>query len=161
MTPYLYQPPLDTIVTGLKFQGRLNYGPLLAQLIGAGISQGSPLPEILLPAPLHSRRLQERGFNQAGEVTRFVAKHLGIPWSANLLHRCRYTKAQTGLNRKERQKNVNNSFLFQPDRRYRHIAILDDVVTTGATAEAMARAVKAKDVGLVEIWAVARTPAQQ
>lgn len=156
--PYLYQAPLDGFVTRLKFQGRLNYGPLLADLMRAGLKPERPQPEILLPAPLHSKRLQERGFNQAAEVTRWLSKRLEIPWSADLLQRVRYTKAQSGLDRKQRHQNVRGSFLFRPDINYRHIAIIDDVVTTGATAEAMASAVKAEGIETVEIWALARTP---
>lgn len=156
--PFLYAEPLDKLITDLKFNQQFPKGRLLGYLMSQHLRNLDKAPEILLPAPLHPSRLKERGFNQATELTRWISKETGIPWSAALLSRRKATRPQSGLKMKERHGNMKNAFVFKAEMKYQHIAIIDDVVTTGATANAMAEAVKSGGVEKVEVWSVARTP---
>ncbi len=160
IAPWLYQSPIDDLIQRLKFQQQLPVGRLLAQLLAREITR-QDRPALLMPVPLHNRQLKSRGFNHSGEVTRMLAKELGIPWSPWLLRKVRETPAQHNLGGKERKKNLRRCFRFDSRQCPQHVALVDDVVTTAATAAETARALKAAGVKKVEIWALARTPADR
>ncbi len=155
---FRYEAPLDQLITGLKYAQRLSYGRVLGLLLAERIDLGEGPPQMLLPAPLHRRRLRERGFNQSAELTRTLAHELTLPWSTDALTRIRHTEPQAGLDRRARRRNLRRAFRWQGPGDLEHVAVIDDVVTTGTTAEEMARTLKRAGIGRVEIWAVARTP---
>lgn len=156
---YRYASPLDQLIAQFKYQQQLASGRLLARLLGQALK---PLPEIttitlLLPMPLHPQRLRERGFNQAAELTRHLSAELAIPWRSDLLTRQQPGASQREAKRAQRWKNVRRAFHCLPLQG--KVAIIDDVVTTGATARAAAQCVRRAGAETIEIWALARTPA--
>ncbi|GAB4352976.1 MAG: ComF family protein [Gammaproteobacteria bacterium] len=161
LAAYRYEPPADELIHGLKFHRRLNHARLLGALLGdyleARLDPGSP-PECLIPVPLHPRGLRERGFNQAVELARPLAKRLGIPLEYAACRRTRSTEVQTGLTALERRRNLRGAFEVKSITRQAHVALVDDVVTTGSTANELARVLRRSGVKRVEVWAVCRTP---
>lgn len=156
---FRYQAPIDQLITGLKYAGQLSHAPVLGRLLAERIDLSADGPQLLLPAPLHPRRLRERGFNQAAELTRVLAAELALPWSTGHFVRIRHTEPQAGLDRRARRRNLRRAFRWRgPIDDLSRVAVIDDVVTTGTTAEEMARALKRAGISRVEVWAVARTP---
>jgi ComF family protein len=157
-----YGFPWDRVVAGLKFHRRLDGATPLAQLL-LGALPSAPAVDLVLPMPLAPQRLRERGYNQAWEIARRVARPLRLPADAHALLRVRDTAHQMDLPEAERAANVRGAFLVEPARaarlRGRHIALVDDVATTGATAEAAAQALRAAGAAEVSLWVAARTPA--
>ncbi len=114
------------------------------------------MPELIVPVPLHPLRQRERGFNQASELARPISQRLNVQFDARLCRRIRATADQTELDARARRRNVRRAFEVSGSIRLRHVAVLDDVLTTGSTANEMARALKRAGVETVEIWAAAR-----
>ena len=116
-------------------------------------------PELLLPVPLHRTRLRQRGYNQALELAKPLARLLGVPLCRDLLQRQRGTAAQTELDAVARRRNVRGAFAVRAGVALpTHVAILDDVMTTGATLAECARVLKRAGVQRVDVWALARAP---
>jgi len=157
VAPWLYQAPVDDLIQQLKFHQKLATGRLLGQLFARKLSTRK-LPEMLLPMPLYKRQLRRRGFNHASELTGFIARELDIPWSPWLLKKIRETRPQHNLRKQERKQNLKNCFSFNNAKGYRHLAIIDDVVTTGTTAQEAAKTLTKAGVAQVEIWSLTRTP---
>ena len=107
--------------------------------------------------PLHASRLKERGFNQALEIARVVAKRLSIPLDARCCIRTRPTQAQAGLSLQERRKNLRGVFACRSDLSGRQVVLLDDVMTSGASLSELAKTAKKAGAASVECWVVART----
>jgi ComF family protein len=160
IAPWRYAAPLDDLIQSLKFQGQLAVARLLGELLAEQIPPGAR-PTLLLPVPQHPRQLKKKGFNHASEITLFLSKASGIPWSPWLLTKTRETASQHDLPRKERLGNLRNCFRFDNRSEHAHVAIIDDIVTTGATAREVALALRRAGVEDVEIWAIARTPEQR
>lgn len=155
--PFRYAPPLPQFITGLKFNARLSHARLLGILLrDAVLAHRPPTPDCLLPVPLHPRRLRERGFNQALEIARPVAKALGLPILTRGIRRQRDTRPQSDLDARHRHGNLRNAFRIESMAPYRHVAIVDDVITTGTTVNELARELRQAGVETVQIWAVAR-----
>ncbi len=159
IAPWRYATPLDELIQALKFRGKLPAGRLLGELLAERIATESR-PELLVPIPRHERQLRKHGLNQSSEITRFLSRASGIPWSPWLLTKIRETAAQHKLPRRRRLNNLKDCFAFDNQGDYRHIAVIDDIVTTGATAREAALALKKAGVRTVDIWAIARTPEQ-
>jgi ComF family protein len=106
--------------------------------------------------PLHPNRYRQRGFNQSIEIARHVAKQLKIPLDLNSCVRIRDTDHQTGLSAKQRQSNLKQAFAVTKPLVYQHVTIIDDVITTGSTAAALATTLKNQGVNRVDVWACAR-----
>ena len=156
--PLLYQPPVDFLIKGLKFGGRLAAARLLGEWLGEVLQQqGGELPEYLIPVPLHPSRLRERGFNQSLELARPVARRLGIPLLPHGVRRIRHTQPQTQLDVEARRSNIRGAFAVNQPVSARYVAILDDVITTGSTVNEIARVLRAAGVEEIEVWACART----
>lgn len=115
-----------------------------------------PRPEALLPVPLHRERLLERGYNQAREIARIWAAELDIAVDRKALCRIRSTPLQAGLSASQRKDNVRQAFRYTPRCEYRHVAIVDDIVTTGSTVAEITRLLHRAGVEHVEVWALAR-----
>ncbi|TNF85946.1 MAG: ComF family protein [Gammaproteobacteria bacterium] len=113
-------------------------------------------PEVLLPVPLHRRRLLERGFNQAEEIAIQWSRESAIPLDRRALTRLQSTPSQAGLSAVQREKNVRGVFSFDNRRGYHHVAIVDDIVTTGSTVGEITRVLHRGGVEFVEVWALAR-----
>jgi ComF family protein len=159
-----YAHPWDAVLTRFKFHAALDLADALAErLLDAAARSGAPAPGLLLPAPLSAERLRERGYNQAWELARRLARRLRTPASPDLLLRVRHTPQQMGLPLDERAANVRDAFAIEPRRRHelqgREVTLVDDVLTTGATAEEMTRVLRAAGAVRVQVWALARTPA--
>ena len=155
VAPLHYDFPVDAGLKALKFGRRLYYAPAFAELLTA---HGDRLPsniDALLPVPLHWRRQATRGFNQARELCRPLAKRFGLP-VINIARRSRFTDYQSGLSAAERRRNLKNAFAVKKAPRYRHIVIVDDVVTTGETTRQLAKALIGSGVRQVSVLAVAR-----
>ncbi len=152
-----YQSPVDYLVQRLKFSGELALAPLLAALLSEtpGICE-TPLPERLIPVPLHRSRLRERGFNQATEIARALGRRLELPVDRRLCRRIRRTGTQSLLPAGSRRHNVRNAFALNGTPRARHVAIIDDVMTSGHTANELARVLQGAGVEIIEVWVVAR-----
>ncbi len=157
--PFRYAWPLDSLDARFKFGGDLAAGRTLAQQWCA-LPPPSPLPQALLPVPLHVSRLRARGYNQALELARPLARALHLTLLPSALQRSRATAAQTGLDRPGRRRNVRGAFRVTPGAQLpAHVAVLDDVLTTGATAAECARVLLRAGVQRVDVWALARAPA--
>ena len=155
--PFVYAWPLDALESRFKFSGSLAAGRVLA---ACWLSSGVPpvMPDLLVPVPLHASRLRKRGYNQALELARPLARHLGLPLAHDVLTRARPTGAQTELDAAARATNVRAAFAVKRMPAQKHVAIVDDVMTTGATLAECARVLLAAGVARVDVWALARTP---
>ncbi len=156
---FRYDYPVDHLIRALKFHGRLPYGRVLGELFAGTVARtrSTPWPEMMIPVPLAAARFRARGFNQAIEIGRTIERRLGIPLRADIAVRIRDTREQAGLDRKERRKNLRGAFAVAEKLAAKHIAILDDVITTGSTANELARTLRRAGATLIEVWAVART----
>jgi ComF family protein len=142
-----------------KFRGRLNAVRLLGQLLaGSILASGQALPDVLVPVPLHRGRLAERGYNQALEIARVVGRALALPVDPDCCERRLATLPQAALDVGARRRNIRGAFGVRASLAWRHLAILDDVVTTGSTVEELARVLRRAGAERIQVWAVARTP---
>ena len=157
---FRYVDPLDTLIQRLKYQRDLSVASTLGRLLAERIADSGDTegPECILPVPLHTRRLRVRGFNQSLEVARTLASGTGIPVKPLWVGRARDTPVQSRA-RSVRARHLNVRGAFTASRRlarFRRVAIVDDVVTTGATAAELARCILARGVESVDLWCVAR-----
>lgn len=153
-----YAFPADALVQGLKFRGELALAPLLADELASEVGAGAAGEvDLIIPAPLHPDRLAERGFNQAMEIARRVAARLNVPLAADLCERLRPTPAQTDLPVKGRRANVRGAFGCRRRVDAGCIAVVDDVMTTGATLDEIAATLKNSGATRVVNWVVSRT----
>jgi ComF family protein len=154
---FRYQPPVDYLIKQLKFANELAIIPVLSALLSARLTtRAAPLPSLLVPVPLHHTRLRERGFNQATELARRVGRELGVRTDQRLCKRNRKTEPQSLLSPNARRLNLRNAFSMQRELVTRHIAIIDDVMTTGHTGNELARVLKQAGAEHVEVWVIAR-----
>ena len=160
-----FEAPADELIRRLKYSGVLENARVLGELLAQGVrARGDSLPRLLVPVPLHTQRLRERGFNQANAITRYVGRSLGVGYAGHLLRRARDTPSQTGLGVEERRENVRGAFAIAGERARRrlvnaaHVAIVDDVTTTGSTLAELKCVLLAAGVIRVDSWAVARVP---
>ncbi|MGB6976389.1 MAG: double zinc ribbon domain-containing protein [Gammaproteobacteria bacterium] len=159
---FIYQKPVDYLIGGLKFHSQLVYARLLSELLLQSLNQHyqpSNRPQMIIPMPLHKTRLRERGFNQAVELARPIAKLWGIPISLHDCQRIRATPAQLELPAKQRRKNVKNAFQVQKNFHFEHVAILDDVITTGSTVQELSLQLRRQGVKKIDVWCCAKTGA--
>ena len=164
VTAFDYAAPVDQLLLQLKFGARLALAPLLAQLLHVAIKQQHAwqAPQLLCPVPLGPARLAERGFNQALEIARPLARLLDVPLQPRLALRVRDTRAQSGVAPQERQANLAHAFAIAPEYapllQGCHVGIVDDVMSSGHTVHALAAACKGAGAARVSILVVARTP---
>ena len=154
---FLYAAPLDRLLPRYKFHGDLAAGRLLAQLMAQAWS-GDVRPQALVPVPLHQARLRRRGYDQALELARPLATALDLPLRCDLLQRVRATAAQSQLDAASRRRNLRGAFRAEGRELPAHVALVDDVMTTGATVHAAAEALRQAGVARVDAWVCARAP---
>lgn len=154
-----YREPVRHLLHALKFRRRHACARLLGELMATRITAmagDDALPELIVPVPLHPQRYAERGFNQALELARPLARLLDIPLDTRSCRRIRATSAQTGSTAIQRRRNLRGAFRVVAAPTARHVALVDDVVTTGATVGELARALKRAGVARVDVWCCAR-----
>jgi ComF family protein len=179
LAPYLYQSPVDHLLSRFKFSGDLVAGKVLGQLLAQHVAKHTnrhtdkhtnkynnkrtvTSPDQILPVPLHWRRQFKRGFNQANEIAMILGQTLGIPVNNRLVKRVVHTPSQLKLNHQQRQKNLRNAFAMSntgngQSIRDKSFAIVDDVITTGSTADSLAKLLIKNGARQVAVWAIART----
>ena len=159
VAPYRYAFPIDAMLKRLKYQHDRQLARVVGTLLARHVSQQhcGDLPDILLPMPLHASRLRERGFNQAQDIARWCGQVLGIGVEAGWVSRIVDTGALAGLSRAERQHRILGAFRANEALAGQRVAIVDDVLTTGASARELAREIYDSGADSVELWVLART----
>jgi len=165
ITALLYEHPVDDMIRRLKYQGAIAHARVFGVLLAEKVRlKGGPLPSLLVPVPLHPARFRERGFNQAAAIARYTGRMLDIPVAHHVVRRLRDTPSQTALGSAERASNLHAAFGVRGARARQHlvdmghVAIVDDVCTTGSTLAELRRALQSAGVSRVDRWAVARVP---
>lgn len=155
---FRYAAPIDRAVQGLKYHAAFRNGRWLAQEMARVLARrAQPLPTLLLPVPLHAGRLRRRGYNQALELARGLGRELSIAVEPQLARRLRATADQIGRSAVERRRNVRNAFAVDAAALDgRHIALVDDVMTTGSTLAELARVCRKAGAARIEVWTAAR-----
>ncbi len=159
---FRYEDDIVRLVHQLKFAEKITCARTIGELF---LSEPhivkmieAERPDCLLPVPLHASRLRQRGFNQSIEIARVLAKKLALPIEYNAIIRQRKTGAQTGLDARQRRKNIKGAFAVKEKLAYRRVLIIDDVVTTGSTVNELARLLKRHKVERVGVLSIARAP---
>ena len=153
-----YQPPIDALIRGVKYRGRYADVGVVAQLMAQRLEQQKIVrPDVLVPVPLHRQRLSQRGYNQAYEIARKLAQRFCLRIDARCVQKIEQRPPQTALAAKCRLRNASGAYRLRGRLCARHAAIVDDVMTTGATANEIARLLRAGGVDTVAVWVVART----
>ena len=157
---FVYQPPIIQLIAQLKFNQHLTCAAVLSELLLMFLQtqyRKQNWPQAIIPVPLHPRRLAERGYNQANELAKPLGKTLKIPVYFDLYERVKETPTQTAASARERRINLKNAFALAKPHTLKHIAILDDVLTTGSTVSALSHALKCSGVKCIDVWAIAKT----
>jgi ComF family protein len=161
---FAYTAPISGLISDFKYHRKLAPGRVLSHLLADKLAQHyspTPLPELLIPVPLHPRRLRERGYNQAALIAGDLSRALAIPMATNVLSRQRLTPPQQGLSAELRKQNLRGAFAMNDAKalqRYQRVAVVDDVVTTMSTVREVARVLRASKPELeVHVWCLGRT----
>ena len=156
--PYRYAYPLDRLIQRLKYGNALSVARVLGDLFADRRAEleCQYAPELIVPVPLGRRRYRERGFNQAHELARAVSRRANIELRSDLIERIRDTPEQAALPRRQRRRNVRGAFRLTQPLKASHVAIFDDVVTTGSTVNELAKVLRRAGARRIEVWAIAR-----
>lgn len=160
---FTYAFPVDAILQHYKYNNALYLGELFGTLLSESIFNTAC--DVIMPMPLHSKRLQDRGFNQSLEVAKILAKQLDIPLDQTSCTRIKDTAPQASLPLGDRLKNMRNAFDIKPNQlphqiKGKHIVIIDDVMTTGSSLNELAKTLKAAGAKRVDCWVIARASIQ-
>ncbi len=154
---FRYASPVNRLIHHLKYHGRLELSRVLGGYLAEHLQAlDDPLPDVVIPVPLHVSRLRERGYNQSLEIGRFVARRLRVPLDWEGAQRVRPTAPQAELPRDQRRKNVRGAFTTSDIFSGRRVAIVDDVMTSGHTVNALAESLRRSGARGVRVWVVAR-----
>ena len=151
-----YTFPLDRVIQRFKFSGYLAAAPLLAELLTPQLDEND-MPDVIVPMPLSPQRLRERGFNQALELARALARRTGVALRAEGCMRVRHSEAQSALPWPQRRANVRGAFVSLEDFSGLSVAVVDDVLTTGATLDEVASVLRRTGAVRIQGWVAART----
>ncbi|WP_231950098.1 ComF family protein [Legionella lansingensis] len=152
---YRFEEPLRTLLHDYKYNGALFLRHFLVKLMLDALPRPEIQTQCLVPVPLHPKRLRERGFNQAAELCKLLAKHLNIPCELTLCRKIHHTAPQAQLSGKERRRNLRHAFAVKPQQ-YKHITLVDDLLTTGSTVSELTKLFKKQGVHRVDVWCCAR-----
>jgi ComF family protein len=156
---FVLAAPVHSGLLGLKYHARFVQARVLGELMSAELRlRSAPLPELLLPVPLHWRRLVSRGYNQALLLARDIGQRLDLPVDTQTLHRSGAGRDQIGQSASARRANLRGVFSAAASLKGRHVALVDDVMTTGATFDELARVCRKAGAARIEVWSAARTP---
>jgi len=155
---FSYEDEIVGLTHQLKFHDNLAVSRLFGSWLADAVVMKLDKPDCLLPVPLYKKRLKQRGFNQSIEISRALKKAWDVPIETGLIKRIRETQSQTGLDAKQRRKNIRGAFQVCSKINYNHVVIVDDVVTTGSTVNELARLLKRNGVSKVSVCSVARAP---
>ena len=156
---FQYISPVDYLISQMKFHQQFSVVAVLADLLKTHVNNidlAHGFPDAFLPVPLHKKRLVKRGFNQALEIIKPLAIEKDIPILLDVISRTKETRPQTNLNKVERKSNMSGCFTLNKCPEMSHIVIVDDVVTTGATTNELAKLLKKSGVKKVGVWSLAR-----
>lgn len=154
--PYLYHGIMRYLIIHLKFNQQYKNARLLGYLLANYLQKMVELPETIIPVPLYSQRFRERGFNQSTEIAKSLSKQLKIPINTHACIRTRNTPHQIDLPAKQRITNIKNAFTINSPINARHVAVVDDVMTTGSTVNELAKVLKKSGINRIDIWVCAR-----
>jgi len=158
VVPYRFAWPMDQLVHRLKYRGQRPIGRVLGMLLAQEVrASRASLPELILPVPVHAARLRQRGFNHASDIATSCAAELGLRSYARWASRIVDTGALAGLSRAERELCIRGAFTVSEQVAGKRVALVDDVLTSGATARELARELYDTGAEEVSLWAVART----
>ena len=155
VAPLHYRDDVRQLIIDLKFNGKLRNARLLAEIFLAHLSAGDQ-PDCLMPIPLHPKRLRERGYNQSAEIARHLASATQIKLDLTTAKRTRHTQRQADLSLSKKRRNIKGAFSVHFKSLPRHVAIVDDVMTSGYTVNELAYELKMAGVQTVHVWAMAR-----
>ncbi len=159
LAPFCYKPPLTTWITQLKFQQKLANAKILAEILALEIEKhykNQEMPSLIVPIPLHSQRLRQRGFNQAVEIAKPIAKKFNLPLIYDHFRRDKNTQAQSLLSAYARRANMAGAFKIDRSIAADHVAIVDDVMTTGQTVRVFSRLLQQSGIKKIDVWCCAR-----
>jgi ComF family protein len=158
---FSYQTPVNKLIMELKFHEKIINARILGELLLMAIQSDwyreKKLPDVIIPMPLHFQRLKTRGFNQAIEIARPIAKGLRIPMNVSACQRRKNTLPQAMLHADQRSQNMRGAFSIQENLRGQHIAVLDDVITTGHTLAEFIQSLVRAGVAKIDVWCCAQT----
>lgn len=149
-----YRFPVDRLVQRFKFASDFAVGRWLAERLADRVA-GLARPDLLVAPPLAPARMRERGFNQSLEIARVVGRRIGVPRAVRGIEKVRETLPQQGLGRRARRRNLHGAFRCDLDLRGKRVALIDDVLTTGATAAELAAELRRAGAIAIDVWAVA------
>ena len=158
--PLIYAFPIDQTIRSFKFGKRRYLKKLLGSLLLSRIREEyfeADLPDALIAVPMHKKKQRLRTFNQSELLAQFLSRELNIQIDKKVICKASESKSQSTLDRRSRQRNLSKTFLTKPHD-YKHIALIDDVMTTGATAEIIAKQLLDNGAERIDIWCIARTP---
>jgi len=150
-----FEEPIRTLLHEFKYQEGLYLCAFFATLIAKALSKDALQTQCLIPVPMHPKRLRQRGFNQAAELVKKLGKRLELPYDLSHCKKIINTAPQASLNREQRQKNLLHAFQAEP-LPYQHVTLVDDLLTTGSTANVLAKLLKQQGVTRVDVWCCAR-----
>ena len=154
IAPLVYQGETRRLIRDFKFHEKLYAGHALVDHLHQSFLRRDV--DILIPVPLHDNRLIERGFNQSLEIARHLSRMTDIPLDRHSLRRVRETEPQSGLSLAKRHRNIRGAFAWRAHGKYRRIAVVDDVITTGSTVSEITRVLLRGGVEEVQVWGLAR-----
>ncbi len=155
IAPYPFEEPLRTLLHEFKYRQGLYLNSYLAKLIMQHLPPAALQTQCLIPVPIHRKKLIERGFNQAAELTKYLGKTLGIPYQLDACQKIIHTLPQAGLNATQRKRNLTQAFAAEA-LPFQHITLIDDLLTTGSTVNELAKIFKRQGVARVDVWCCAR-----
>lgn len=157
---FSYEFPVTYLIQALKFNQQLYlarlFGELLCERITSTWYKGRTWPNLIIPVPLHPHRLRERGYNQALEIARPIAKRLHLPLDIRGIKRIKHTEKQSSLDKEARAENILGAFATMRDYTGMHIAILDDVITTGSTVSELSSVLRTAGASQIDVWCCGR-----
>lgn len=157
---FRYAQPVDRLILQLKFAADLHHARMFAALLATRLAKVSP-PDCIIPIPLHPSRQRERGFNQAIEIARPLSQHMGCHLDIETCIRTRPTPPQSLLSGSQRRSNLRGAFALTRPLQARHVALIDDVMTTGSTLNAVSNLLRHGGAKRIDVWVCARTHRNQ